>query len=197
MSSTTATRLTAPAARGPAYARRYWRSPSAAAIVLLVILFPWVFIDLHVAARLEGDGRHTFVGLANYAKNAAGRAFPVGDHPDDLVHGGNDDSAMVLGVGPRCASPRNSKLRGLARTLFVLADDGDAGGNCAGFDDDVPSATWGIELPADLGGLPPSELGLQQQHVIPTLIMVETWQWTPLVMLIVLGGIASFAAGAV
>ena len=27
--------------------------------------------------------------------------------------------------------------------------------------------------------------------VIPTLVMVETWQWTPLVMLIVLGGIAS------
>ena len=27
--------------------------------------------------------------------------------------------------------------------------------------------------------------------MIPTLVMVETWQWTPLVMLIVLGGIAS------
>ena len=27
--------------------------------------------------------------------------------------------------------------------------------------------------------------------VIPTLVMVETWQWTPLVMLIVLGGLAS------
>jgi multiple sugar transport system permease protein len=27
--------------------------------------------------------------------------------------------------------------------------------------------------------------------VIPSLVMVETWQWTPLVMLIVLGGLAS------
>ncbi|MVY62926.1 ABC transporter permease subunit, partial [Escherichia coli] len=27
--------------------------------------------------------------------------------------------------------------------------------------------------------------------VIPSLVLVETWQWTPLVMLIVLGGIAS------
>ena len=30
--------------------------------------------------------------------------------------------------------------------------------------------------------------------VIPTLVMVETWQWTPLVMLIVLGGLASLPA---
>ena len=27
--------------------------------------------------------------------------------------------------------------------------------------------------------------------MIPSLVMVETWQWTPLVMLIVLGGLAS------
>jgi multiple sugar transport system permease protein len=26
--------------------------------------------------------------------------------------------------------------------------------------------------------------------VIPSLVLVETWQWTPLVMLIVLGGLA-------
>ena len=33
--------------------------------------------------------------------------------------------------------------------------------------------------------------------VIPTLVMVETWQWTPLVMLIVLGGLASLPNGPV
>jgi multiple sugar transport system permease protein len=40
-------------------------------------------------------------------------------------------------------------------------------------------------------GLPPSTWVYDSATVIPTLVMVETWQWTPLVMLIVLGGIAS------
>jgi multiple sugar transport system permease protein len=40
-------------------------------------------------------------------------------------------------------------------------------------------------------GLPPSSWVYDSSTVIPTLVMVETWQWTPLVMLIVLGGIAS------
>jgi len=31
--------------------------------------------------------------------------------------------------------------------------------------------------------------------VIPTLVMVEVWHWTPLVMLIVLGGLAGLRAG--
>jgi len=57
--------------------------------------------------------------------------------------------------------------------------------------DDVPSATWGIELLLTSVGLPPSSWVYSSSTVIPTLIMVETWQWTPLVMLIVLGGIAS------
>jgi len=40
-------------------------------------------------------------------------------------------------------------------------------------------------------GLPPSEWVYSPGTVIPTLVLVETWQWTPLVMLIVLGGLAS------
>jgi multiple sugar transport system permease protein len=42
-----------------------------------------------------------------------------------------------------------------------------------------------------LVGLPPSSWVYNSATVIPTLVMVETWQWTPLVMLIVLGGITS------
>ena len=40
-------------------------------------------------------------------------------------------------------------------------------------------------------GLPPSAWVYDPETVIPTLVMVETWQWTPLIMLIVLGGLAS------
>jgi multiple sugar transport system permease protein len=40
-------------------------------------------------------------------------------------------------------------------------------------------------------GLPPSLWVYSPQTVIPSLVLVETWQWTPLVMLIVLGGLAT------
>ncbi len=43
-------------------------------------------------------------------------------------------------------------------------------------------------------GLPPSTWVYDSATVIPTLVMVETWQWTPLIMLIVLGGLASLPA---
>ena len=43
-------------------------------------------------------------------------------------------------------------------------------------------------------GLPPSAWVYDSATVIPTLVMVETWQWTPLVMLVVLGGLASLPA---
>ena len=40
-------------------------------------------------------------------------------------------------------------------------------------------------------GLPPSLWVYSPNTVLPALAMVETWQWTPLVMLIVLGGLAT------
>jgi multiple sugar transport system permease protein len=40
-------------------------------------------------------------------------------------------------------------------------------------------------------GLPPSLWHTSIDTVIPTLVMVEVWHWTPLVMLIVLGGLAA------
>ena len=42
-----------------------------------------------------------------------------------------------------------------------------------------------------LVGIPPQLWVFHPGTVIPSLVLVETWQWTPLVMLIVLGGLAS------
>jgi multiple sugar transport system permease protein len=40
-------------------------------------------------------------------------------------------------------------------------------------------------------GIGPQEWFFNPRTVIPSLVLVETWQWTPLVMLIVLGGLAA------
>jgi multiple sugar transport system permease protein len=45
-----------------------------------------------------------------------------------------------------------------------------------------------------LAGIPPQLWVYDPGTVIPSLVLVETWQWTPLVMLIVLGGLAALPA---
>ena len=42
-----------------------------------------------------------------------------------------------------------------------------------------------------LVGIPPQLWVFHPATVIPSLVLVETWQWTPLVMLIVLGGLSA------
>jgi multiple sugar transport system permease protein len=98
---------------------------------------------------------------------------------------------VLLGVWAAVCFASPFRLRGLARTLFVMPMMA------------TPvaiSLVWTMMFHPQLGvlnylltsvGLPPSSWVYDSATVIPTLVMVETWQWTPLVMLIVLGGISS------
>jgi len=100
----------------------------------------------------------------------------------------------LIGVAAAICFNRNFPLRGLARTIFILPMMA------------TPVAialVWTMMFHPQLGvlnylltsvGLPPSTWVYDTATVIPTLVMVETWQWTPLVMLIVLGGLASLPA---
>src|ERR1700733_9402214 len=70
MSTTTATTmLPIGVPRGRPSPRRYWMfAVPAAAIVLVVILFPWVFTLFMSVHEWKVSGATPFVGLANYAK---------------------------------------------------------------------------------------------------------------------------------
>ena len=193
MSTATAAPLLRPTvARGHAYARRYWAfAAPAAAVVLLVILFPWVFTIFMSLHDWKVTGETPFVGLANYAKMLQDERFLWAIVRTGWFTAGTVIVPMLLGVWAAVCFASQFKLRGLARTLFVLPMMA------------TPVAialVWTMMFHPQLGvlnylltsvGLPPSSWVYDSSTVIPTLIMVETWQWTPLVMLIVLGGIAS------
>ena len=193
MSTATAAPLLRPTvARGHAYARRYWAfAAPAAAVVLLVILFPWVFTIFMSLHDWKVTGETPFVGLANYAKMLQDERFLWAIVRTGWFTAGTVIVPMLLGVWAAVCFESQFKLRGLARTLFVLPMMA------------TPVAialVWTMMFHPQLGvlnylltsvGLPPSSWVYDSSTVIPTLIMVETWQWTPLVMLIVLGGIAS------
>jgi multiple sugar transport system permease protein len=192
MSTTAATLRPPGTARGHAYARHYWAfAAPAAAVVLVVILFPWVFTIFMSLHDWKVTGATPFVGLANYAKMLQDERFLWAVVRTLWFTAATVIAPVLLGVWAAVCFASQFKLRGLARTLFVLPMMA------------TPVAialVWTMMFHPQLGvlnylltsvGLPPSSWVYDSSTVIPTLVMVETWQWTPLVMLIVLGGIAS------
>ena len=180
-------------ASGPrAYGRRYWMfAAPAAVIVASVILFPWIFTLYMSVHDWKVTGDTPFVGFANYAKMLHDDRFVGAVWRTLIFTTASVVAPLILGVWAAVCFSSQFKGRGLARTLFVLPMMA------------TPvaiSLVWTMMFHPQLGvlnylltsvGLPPSTWVYDGATVIPTLVMVETWQWTPLVMLIVLGGIAS------
>ncbi len=174
------------------YARRYWPFiVPAGVVVTAVILFPWAFTLFMSVHDWHIGGGISFNGLANYSRMLGDERFGMAVLRTLYFTGLSVLLPMVLGIAAAVTFHREFPGRGLARTLFILPMMA------------TPvaiSLVWTMMFHPQLGvlnylltsvGLPPSEWVYSPGTVIPTLVLVETWQWTPLVMLIVLGGLAS------
>lgn len=192
--STSLTAAAVPRGRAAArnYVRRYWWfSLPAAAVVLAVIVFPWLFTIFISLNTWDPAGGVSWVGLANYVHLLTDARFGWAVIRTLYFAALAVALPLVLGVAAALCFHQRFALRGLARTIFVLPMMA------------TPVAialVWSMMFHPQLGvlnyiltslGLPPSTWTYAPNTVIPTLVMVETWQWTPLVMLIVLGGLAS------
>jgi multiple sugar transport system permease protein len=191
----------AQAASGPedaAHGGREWRPPSywpfvapAVVVVLAVIIFPWVYTIWMSLHEWKVGTAPTFVGLANYIRLPGDSRF-VESVEHTLVYAALS-VALPLAFGTLAAVVFHARfpMRGLLRGLFILPMMA------------TPVAialVWTMMFHPQLGilnyllslvGLPPQLWVFHPATVIPSLVLVETWQWTPLVMLIVLGGIAA------
>jgi multiple sugar transport system permease protein len=178
--------------RGRNYARRYWPFVVPAGVVVAaVIVFPWVFTLYMSVHDWHIGGGMSWAGLANYERLLIDDRFQWSVVRTLYFTVLAVFFPMVLGIAAAVCFQRNFPLRGLARTIFVLPMMA------------TPVAialVWTMMFHPQLGvlnylltsvGLPPSQWSYSSTTVIPTLVLVETWQWTPLVMLIVLGGLAS------
>ncbi len=177
---------------GRAYARRYWWFVVPAALVVAaVIVFPWLFTLFMSLMEWSPTGGTRFVGGANYLAMLSDSRFGWALLRTLYFALLAVVGPVVIGTAAALVFHRHFPLRGLARTIFIMPMMA------------TPVAialVWSMMFHPQLGvlnylltsvGLPPSTWTYADATVIPTLAMIEIWQWTPLVMLIVLGGLAS------
>jgi multiple sugar transport system permease protein len=174
------------------YARSYWLFILPAGIVVAaVIVFPWIFTVFMSTQDFHAGGSMSFVGLDNYRRMISDDRFIWAVIRTFYFTALAVVFPTIIGVAAAVCFNKHFPLRGVARTIFILPMMA------------TPVAValvWTMMFHPQLGvlnyllstvGLPPSTWVYDSATVIPTLVMVETWQWTPLIMLIVLGGLAS------
>jgi multiple sugar transport system permease protein len=179
-------------ARRRNYVRRYWMfAVPAAFIVAAVIVFPWLFTVFMSVHDWKVSGNVYFVGLTNYMHLLHDDRFLWSVVRTLYFTTAAVVLPVLIGLWAAVCFARKFRLRSVARTAFILPMMA------------TPVAialVWTMMFHPQLGvlnylltsvGLPPSSWVYSSDTVIPTLVMVETWQWTPLVMLIVLGGLSS------
>jgi multiple sugar transport system permease protein len=182
----------APPSRKHRLRTNYWPFVIPALVVVgAVIVFPWAFtLWMSVNAWTLG-GDVSFVGFENYARLASDVRFW-----ESLGHTLSYTllsviAPLILGTFAAVLFDSKMPLRGVLRAIFVMPMMA------------TPVAialVWTMMFNPSLGvlnyllsvvGLPEQSWIYDQSTVIPSLVLVETWQWTPLVMLIVLGSLAS------
>ena len=161
------------------------------AVVAAVIAFPWVFTLWMSLNEWRVGSERGFVGLSNYARLASDPRLIDALWHTLLYTLLSVVLPLVFGLVAAIAFHRRFPLRGVLRGVFILPMMA------------TPVAIaliWTMMFHPQLGvlnyllslaGVPPQSWVFDPRTVIPSLVMVETWHWTPLVMLIVLGGLAA------
>jgi multiple sugar transport system permease protein len=184
-----------PATPSRNYRRSYWKFVVPAAVVVAaVVVFPWLFTLYTSMLEFQLGTAPTFIGLHNFITLFSDPEFGWALLRTLYFGVLAVVAPLVLGILAALCFQRRFALRGLARSIFILPMMA------------TPVAiamVWTMMFNPQFGvlnyllsriGLPPSQWIYNVNTVIPTLAVVETWQWTPLVMLIVLGGLASLPA---
>lgn len=168
-----------------------WFVLPALAATFAIIVFPWLF-TLYVSIQdWDAAGPTGFVGLGNYTRLVGDERFLLSVVRTVYYSVLTVLAPLVLGTIAAVLLHREFRFRGLVRGIFLLPMMA------------TPVAialVWAMMFHPQFGvlnyllervGLPPSLWVYAPETVIPALAIVETWQWTPFTMLIVLGGLAA------
>jgi multiple sugar transport system permease protein len=159
--------------------------------LLAVIIFPWVFTLWMSLFDWKIGSEASFIGLGNYTSLFGDTRFISAIWRTLYFTALAVILPLIFGTAAALIFNRQFPLRGLFRGVFLLPMMA------------TPvaiSLVWTMMFHPQQGvlnyllsllGIAPSEWVYSSSLAIPCLVMVDVWQWSPLVMLIVLGGLAS------
>ena len=160
-------------------------------VVLAVIVFPWIFTLWMSLNDWQIGQSQAFVGLQNFAGLLRDERF-LGSIGRTIYYTVLAVVVpVVLGVLSALVFHQRFPWRGLLRGIFILPMMA------------TPVAValvWTMMFHPQMGvlnyllsliGLPPSLWVYAPETVIPSLVLVDVWHWTPLIMLIMLGGLSA------
>ena len=190
----TADALPAPARPGfLARRRRHMRLLTLPAMIVIVavIIFPWLFTLWMSAFDWKIGTVAHFVGIDNYVQLATNRRFI-----ESIVHTFYFTALAVvvplfLGTAAALVFHREFPFRGLLRAVFTMPMMATPVAIALVWTMMFHPQQGVLNYLLSLVGIPPLLWVYSPTLVIPSLVLVEIWHWTPLVMLIVLGGLAS------
>src|SRR5262245_29896868 len=160
-------------------------------VVGAVIIFPWLYtIWMSALDWTIGSTAH-YVGLGNYEKIFTSQRFH-----EAIVHTFYFTALavivpLVLGTIAAMIFHREFPFRGVLRGVFVMPMMATPVAVALVWTMMFHPQQGVLNYLLSLFGLPPSLWVYSPTWVIPSLVLVEIWHWTPLVMLIVLGGLAA------
>jgi multiple sugar transport system permease protein len=184
-----------PQARAGFLARRrmHTRLLTVPAMVVIgaVILFPWLFTLWMSAFDWKIGSVAHFVGVDNYVKLASNQRFI-----EAIVHTFYFTALavvipLVLGTAAALVFHRDFPFRGVLRAVFTMPMMATPVAIALVWTMMFHPQQGVLNYLLSLVGIPPLLWVYSPALVIPSLVLVEVWHWTPLVMLIVLGGLAS------
>jgi multiple sugar transport system permease protein len=161
---------------------------------LLLIAFPFCYTAWLSLQKVQLGGSAAFVGAANYTHMLADGLFWNGLWISLILHGLSLVLQLVAGTYLALLLFGAKRMPGIVRSLlispFMLPPVVAGMMFLVILDPSIGAANWLLQAV----GLPPSAWLASPQWVVPTLALIDTWQWAPYVALIVLGGLQSLPA---
>jgi multiple sugar transport system permease protein len=184
---------TAPRAGVVARRRRryYWFVVPALLVVGAVIVFPWLFTVWMSAFDWKIGSAAHFVGFDNYTGLVSNRRFLEAVARTFYFTALAVAAPLVLGTIAALIFHRQFPWRGVLRGVFIMPMMATPVAVALVWTMMFHPQQGVLNYLLSLVGLPPSQWVYSPALVIPSLVLVEVWHWTPLVMLIVLGGMAA------
>jgi len=168
-----------------------WFVAPALVVVGAVIVFPWMFTVWMSAFDWKIGTEAHFVGLENYVKLFTNRRFLESVGHTAYFTALAVVVPLVLGTVAALIFHREFPFRGALRAIFTMPMMATPVAVALVWTMMFHPQQGVLNYLLSLVGLPPSLWVYSPTLVIPSLVLVEIWHWTPLVMLIVLGGLAA------